>query len=202
VNRTAVRLAVLLAGLLPLQLAAQQVTITGRVVAGAQPVANQPVSLHRVASGGGATLAVDTTAADGRFELRYQPAQDGSIHFVATRYEGKLYIGETFRQPISGEYRLPVGPGATPIELGEATRTPGQATPAVDPAGQRAGLWVIVIAVIVLGGILLLTARSRAPHARRLLVEIAQLDNREEHSAQPDYTAQRAELIRRLRESV
>jgi hypothetical protein len=202
VNRIAVRLVVLLGGLLPLHLSAQQATISGRVFAGDKPVANQPVSLHRVTGGGGSTLAVDTTAADGRFDLSYDPAQSDAVHFVATRFEGKLYIGDTFRQPITGEYRLPVGPGATPIELGEATRAPAEGTPARDPAGQTAGLWVIAISVLVLGGIVALTARPRTPHSRRLLVEIAQLDNREEQSAQPDYTTQRAELIRRLRESV
>jgi hypothetical protein len=202
VNRITVRLAVLLGGLLPLNLAAQQATITGRVLAGDQAVANQPVSLHRVTSAGGNTLAVDTTGADGRFELRYDAVPGDALHFVATRYEGKLYIGETFRQPISGEYRVPVGPGATPIELGETTRTPGESAVPEDRSGRTAGLVVIAIAVLILGGIVAVTARPRAPHARRLLVEIAQLDNREEQSAQPNYADQRAELIRRLRESV
>jgi hypothetical protein len=186
--------------LLPLSVTAQQRMITGRVVAGSQPVANQPVSLHRVTNAGGSTISVDTTAADGSFQLPFDSFQGEALHFVATRWEGQLYIGDTFRQPVSGEYRLAVGPGVTPIEVGDAVRTTPEAPP-VDRSGQTAGLVVILVAALVLGGIIAWAARPRPAQVRRLLLEIAALDNRHDQATLGNYDVQRSELLRRLRES-
>lgn len=190
---------VLLAGLLPLNVAAQE-RIVGRVVAGSQPVADQLVSLHRVTNEGGSTISVDTTAADGSFELRFDSFQGNGLHFVATRWQGQLYIGETFRQPVTGEYRLAVGPGATPIELGEAVRSQPEAPP-LDRSGRLAGLMVILVSTVVLAAIVGWAARPRPAHARRLLLEIAQLEERHAQDTLSNYDLQRAELLRRLRES-
>jgi hypothetical protein len=184
---------------LPLPGAAQQV-IRGRVFAGAQPVPNQPVSLHRVTATGGATLAVDTTADDGLFEMRYEPGAGEAVFFVATRYEDQLYIGETFRQPFQGEYRVPVGPGATPIDL-SATSGPAQPPAPQNDSSRTAGMMVILVSAIVLGGLVLLAARPRAANTRRLLVEIADLDNRNDEAPVTNYKLLRSDLLRRLRES-
>ena len=179
-------------------LSAQQV-MRGQVLAGSQPVPNQPVSLHRVTESGGSTLATDTTDAIGNFELAFDASESG-VRFVATRYEGKLYIGDTFRDGSPTEYLLRVGPGATPIELGN---TRGTSTPAAPPAapGNRAGLAVLIVSGVVLAAVFLLAARSRGSPVRKLLVEIADLDNRHEASPVAGYAQERAELLRRLRES-
>ena len=192
-------LPILLSAALPLSTPAQQV-IRGRVLAGSQPVPRQPVSLHRVTSTGGSTLATDTTADDGLFEMRYDPGVGEAVFFVATRYEDELYIGETFRQPIGGEYRVAVGPGATPINLGTATG-PAQPPRPPEKSTRTAGMMVIVVATLVLGGIVLLAARPRAANTRRLLVQIADLDNRNTEAPVTNYQLLRSDLLRRLRES-
>jgi hypothetical protein len=199
VNRTTLHLSMLLAGLLPLRVAAQESTITGRVLAADQPVANQTVALHRVTGAGGTTISVDTTAADGRFELHFEPVQGEAIHFVGTRWEGQLFIGPTFRQPPSGEYRLPVGPGATPIKMAEEFDQPSEAP--ADRAGQFAGLMVILVTSVLVGSIVWWAAWPRPSHARRLMLEIAELDNRHAQTALTNYEVQRSDLLRRLRES-
>lgn len=182
--------------LLPAQ---QAPVLNGRVMAGLNAVANQPVSLHRVTGSGGNTLATDTTDADGRFVLPLgAPAGNDGVLFVATRYEGKLYIGDTFRNDPPPGYALRVGPGATPIELGTSASPPPAAAPT---RTNRAGITVLLVSAILLGGIFFLAVRRRAVSGRQLLVEIADLDNRNEVTALPGYSQQRAELVRRLRES-
>ena len=182
--------------LLPAQ---QGPVLNGRVMAGVNAVPNQPVSLHRVTGSGGNTLATDTTDADGRFVLPLGPPTEGDgVLFVATRYEGKLYIGDTFRGDPPAGYALRVGAGATPIELGTPASTPAPAAP---PETNRAGIAVLLVSAILLGGIFFLAMRRRAGSGRQLLVEIAELDNRNEVTTLPTYAQQRAELLRRLRES-
>ena len=179
--------------------AQEQQVLNGRVMAGLNAVPNQPVSLHRVTGSGGNTLATDTTDADGRFVLSIGPPAPGDgVLFVATRYEGKLYIGDTFRGDPPPGYALRVGPGATPIELGTPAAAP---TAPSRPETNRAGLAVLLVSAILLGGIFFLATRRRSVSGRQLLVEIADLDNRNEVTALPSYAQQRAELLRRLRES-
>ncbi len=181
--------------------AQESLTLRGKVWAGNGPVAGQPVALHRVTAAGGQTISADTTAEDGSFSLTLDTLNAEGVNFVATRYQGKLYIGDTFRGELPVEYMLPVGPGATPLDFGPAaTSTP------VAPArqSQTAGFIIIlgaVIALIALIGLIALGARRRAPPLRQLLVEIADLDNRHEVVPIPLYAQQREELLRRLRES-
>ena len=180
---------------------AQTKHIEGQVRAGAAAIANQPVSLHRVTNQGGSTIATDTTDRAGRFSFDYDPEGGEAIHFVATRYEGQLYIGETFRDaPTAGEYIVAVGPNATPINLGPAVGTTPPPRPA-DPASRRAGAAVIAAVVSLSVLIVYLVSRRKTSPTRRLLVEIADLDNRHEARAISDYHEQRNELLRRLRES-
>ena len=185
---------------------AQYPAVIGRVLAGSQPVPNQLVSLHRVTEAGGSTVATDTTDETGQFELRLDGAQSGGVQFVATRYEGQLYIGDTFRDNPPAPYIVSVGPGATPVDFGAgtpgATTPPAQVAPTpVGPDSKGAGAAVIAIAAGILAAILFLTSRQGTPPARRLLVEIADLDNRNEQAPVSKYEEQRAELLRRLRES-
>jgi hypothetical protein len=174
--------------------------LRGRVLAGGQPVANQSVALHRVTQAGeGFTLDQAVTDSLGRFELRLDSVGAGDgVMFAASRYQGELYIGQTFRQLPASEYELLVGPGATPIDL-NAAATEESSTPS--PDHPRAGLTVILVGIILLSTIFGLALRNRIPPERRLLVEIAQLDNRNAATPLPRYEEQRAELVRRLRES-
>lgn len=181
-------------------LSAQQTNVLrGRVVAGGQPVADQPVALHRVTSDDGRTISADTTAADGTFELMLDTAGLPGLRFVATRYQSELYIGEMFRDELPADYVLRVGPGGTPLNLGAATTS--RPAPRPPRESNSAGIVIIVVAAIGLAGLLLFAARPRRSPIRQLLVEIADLDNRNEVSPLAQYDRQRAELLRRLRES-
>jgi hypothetical protein len=122
----------------------------------------------------------------------------GALHFVATRYQGKLYTGEIMRDEFPESYLLRVGPGATPLDFGPA------AAPAPAVAKRQSpvtGLAIVAGALLALGGIIALATKRRAPVQRQLLVEIADLDNRNEDAPIPQYAQQREELLRRLRES-
>ena len=194
------RLLVVASGLWATPAAGQRKPVLeGRVLAGDRPVADLQVSLHRVTSTGGTTLGTDTTDENGRFTLTLDGLGGEAVLFVATRYEGELYIGEPIREVPTGPYLVKVGPGATPIDL---TTTPtAQPTVPAQPDNPRAGLMVIVVSVLALSIVFGLAARPRVPAGRRLLVEIAELDNRHAASPLADYEQQRAELLRRLHES-
>lgn len=182
--------------------AAGQQIINGRVVAGTAPVPDQVVSLHHVTDDGGNTLATATTDEAGRFEFAVANLPSQGIFFAATRYENQLYIGEPFRrseQP--ADYVVAVGPGATPIELGGAGAAT-QAPPPPSPSERRAGLVVVLITALLFGGVAVLMIRKNTPPQRRVLLEIAELDER--NAARPirDYENRRRLLVDRLRETV
>jgi hypothetical protein len=140
------------------------------------------------------------TDAEGRFTLVVDTARPPGVTFVGTRYEDRLYIGDPFRDVIPADYLVRVGPGATPIEFGNTQNSPVTPQAGSNPGG--GGAAIIVIALLGLGALIWIAfARGRTPQSRRLLVEIANLDNRQEITALPDYDDQRAELLRRLRES-
>jgi hypothetical protein len=173
--------------------------LRGRVLAGGQPVPNQPVALHRVTNEGqGFTLDTTTTDLAGRFELQMDTLGLPGVLFAAARYQGELYIGQTFRSVPTSEYQLMVGPDATPIDLN--TPPPADNAP-VGPDNLRAGLAVIVVGVVLLSLVFGFALRHRVPPERRLLLEIAELDNRNVAAPMATYEEQRAELVRRLRES-
>jgi hypothetical protein len=173
--------------------------LRGRVLAGGQPVANQPVALHRVTNEGeGFTLDTTTTDLAGRFELQIDTLGLPGVLFAAARYQGELYIGQTFRSVPTSEYQLMVGPGATPIDLD--TPPPDDTAPP-GPDNPRAGLAVIAVGVVLLSLVFGFALRHRIPPERRLLLEIAELDNRNATTPVARYEEQRAELVRRLRES-
>ena len=72
--------------------AQQQRTLKGRLIADGQPVANHPVALHRVTDAEGRILSIDTTAADGTFELVLDTAgrPDSTLPAPATRVSSTL----------------------------------------------------------------------------------------------------------------
>lgn len=180
---------------------AQQRTLKGRVLAGSQPVAGQAVTLHRVTDGGGETLATDTTDAQGGFSFEYAPAGE-AIHFGATRYQNQLYIGETFREaPVQPDYTISVGPGATPINLGPVRPEAAAQPPPADNSARKAGIMIVVTVALLGVSIFAFAMSRRTDPRRRLLIEVADLDNRHADAPLDNYEAQRAELLRRLRET-
>ena len=165
-------------------------------MAGGRPVPNQPVALHRVNNEGeGFTLDTSVTDSTGRFELKIDTLGLPGVLFAAARYQNELYIGQTFRTLPTTEYLLLVGPGATPIDLDN----PPPADEPVGPDNPAAGLAVIAVGVVLMSVIFGFALRQRIPPERRLLVEIAQLDNRNSTNPVAKYEEQRAELVRRLR---
>ena len=180
---------------------AQNAVLRGRVLAAGAPVPGQPIALHHVADTGGSTLGTDTTDAQGRFEIALATLPSVGVLFAATRYQDQLYVGEPFRgNELPGDYVLLVGPGATPIDFSGIQANPAGAVQRTD--NRTAGLIVVLVAALALGGGAFLLWRRSLPPRRRLLVEIAELDER--HTAKPvrDYELKRRALIERLRETV
>lgn len=178
---------------------AQQAVLRGRVVnAAGEPVGDQAVSLHRVSAAGGTTVARATSGADGRFELTMTAAPSDALYFAATRYDGGLYIGTPFRlpAPAGSEYVIVVGPGATEaaailqqaLSGGAGTDAAGAGTDAaagtdavVDAQDQGTAEWPLALAIASTAAAAALvgwrwTARRRMPARRRLLLELAELE--------------------------
>jgi len=175
--------------------------LRGRVTAGTDPVPNQVVTLHRVSDiGTGGTVDEDTTAADGTFVLSTSSIDTSSIYFVATMYENDLYIGDTFKASYTGEYSLPVGPGAVPIRFdGQGSQAaPDQLRTRED---RIAGTVVILAGLLIVGGIVWLFVRPRPSPIRPMLMEIARLDEEYEQNPTEANRARRAELVRKIREA-
>lgn len=172
------------------------------------PVAGITVSLHRVNDEGGMEVGKGVSDAAGNFEIEIDPALEGGVFFAATRFEGTLYMGEPFRSltDLPAEYRVVVGEGG--FAGGPAVQPAPNSAP--DPADERRGLGVILIFAaigIAAIGLPIIRYRQGPYRARRILVEIAELD--EDFSSQPaetqaieepDYRARRAALYSRLEE--
>jgi hypothetical protein len=145
-----------------------QNTIRGRVhdEKGA-PVPNIQVLLHRVTVEGGGTVHADTSQADGTFTLVAPPETDSAaIFFVAVRDAGELFMGEMMRLPFPDSLEYSIEAGDDPVRMPEP----------VPPQDRRAGLFVIIGGVLLVTAVLLFAFRRRVPEHRRLLVELANLD--------------------------
>ena len=198
----------------PLPTGAQEVpgALDGQVIGpDGSPVSGQVVVLHRVAGGSGATVAEDTSDAEGRFTLRFEPASDEATatYFVASRWEGELYIGPPFRTPIdtAGDYTMQVGvPGTSASTLlGTAAQRP-QPMAAPAPFPYRTWLFLIIplLVMALAAGYLLTRGRGRL-RRRQLLLEIARLDETFEAELEEGaiadsapYWAERRSLLERL----
>ena len=146
------------------------------------PLAEQTVVLHRVQASAGETVAETTTAADGRFELAFPQVTDTlAIYFVATRYEGELYIGAPFRagEQTPGGQVIQVGlPGtsATALLDGAPSAIP---RPMGRPLTNRNWLlFAIPLVGVAAVGVYALVPRHRIPADRALLIRIAEIDER------------------------
>jgi hypothetical protein len=170
-------------GLVPFAPAAgQESVLAGRALdAGERPVAGLEVMLHRVTPAGGATIARDTTAADGGFTLRAEASDDDPVYFVAARFEGQIQIGPMLRMPFP--------------ESGYVLRVGAPSGPPAPAAGRAA--WIVGV-LAVLG--MAIVFGVRPPSRRRLLLQLARLE--EARAAGIDDGArarQRARIRTRLR---
>lgn len=173
--------------------------LVGRVIdAEGRAVAGVTVSVHRVSASGGAEVARSTADAEGRFELAFDTDSAGT-YFVATRYEGGLYVGPMFRDLSEAppDYVLVVG--RDPVAIGA-----GPAVSSTPPP--RPSTWPLLLAIGAVGaGVVLLpiaTRRSRPRAARMLLHELAILEERraEGRVADAEYVEARTTLRNRLRD--
>ena len=164
--------------------AAQQNTIVvrGRVLGpDNNMLAAQRVVLHRVDSSGGSTVAEDTSAADGRFELRVAASADtGAVYFIASRYQEELFIGPPFRPQAAdtAEQFLQVGvPGTSADQLlrGDAPGAESTGRPATTRS------WILLLIPllgVVAVSLYALLSRNRISPERSLLIRVAELDER------------------------
>jgi hypothetical protein len=152
-----------------------QNTIRGRVHdENGAPVPNIQVLLHRVTVEGGGTVHADTSQADGTFTLVAPPETDSAaIFFVAVRDAGELFMGEMMRLPFPDSLEYSIEAGDDPVRLPEP----------VPPQDRRAGLFVIIGGVLLVTAVLLFAFRRRVPEHRRLLVELANLDENDHSTA-------------------
>jgi hypothetical protein len=172
---------------LPSAVAAQQDTleIRGRVLGPDNSgVAGQRVLLHRVAGMEGANIAETTTSEDGAFVLRAESLGDTvGVYFVATRYEGELYIAPAFRAiDVAGGLTqdLQVGvPGTSATALLEGAGQGAAPIAMGRPATSRNWLLLIIpLLGVAAMALYALVPRTRMAPDRALLIRIAELDER------------------------
>jgi hypothetical protein len=195
-------LAVLLtAAPLPAQ---QEVIVRGHVLGPDNAVLpDHRVVLHRVDATGGATIAEATSDESGRFELRAEATTDtAAVYFVASRYDGELYIGDMFR-PAPGvtEQAIQVGIAAASASAMMEGQMP-MPRPGRPDEGRNWLLLIIPLVGVIGVAVYALLPRNRIASDRALLIRVAELDERLE-SAPPaqreSLLAQRSELISQLR---
>ncbi|HEX6134824.1 MAG TPA: carboxypeptidase-like regulatory domain-containing protein [Longimicrobiales bacterium] len=152
--------------------------------AGNAPLAGQRVVLHRVRNAEGATVAETVTGDAGEFEMRLPADPDTSaIYFVATSFDGELYIGAPFRAgadvpPQIVQVGVP-GTSASAL-LGGGMTQPGAV--AVPPTSRSWLLFAIPLLGIAAVVIYMLVPRGRMPAERALLIRVAELDERMQHA--------------------
>ena len=205
----------LAAALLPAAARAQANVLAGRVIGpDGEPVAGQSVVLHRVAGGAGATVAQAIADDNGNFALRFDaPDLDSdAAYFVAARWQGELFLGPPFRTPVdsAADYTLQVGvPGTSASVLlgsGQASAGPPPQAAAEEPFPYRTWLLLIIpLLVMALATGYFLTRGRGAGRRRRLLLEIAELDETFESELEHGeiansrlYWAERRALLERL----
>jgi hypothetical protein len=152
------------------------------------PVPNIEVLLHRVTTTtGGSTVDSDTSDAAGAFTLVAPPETDSAaIFFVAVREGGELFMGEMMRLPFPDTLEYFVEAGDDPVRLPEP----------VAPQDRRAGLFVILAGAALVLAVLAFALRRRVPEHRRLLVELANLDDSDKS---PAAVRRRKHLYERLK---
>jgi hypothetical protein len=196
-------------------LAAQTVTLEGRLLDGSgSPLPAELVVLHAVISGtGGELVGRDSADAEGRFRFEVVPSAD-AVYFAALRRGDTLYVGPPVRLPeelpevyllvVSPESALTMGPASSGTGPGFAPPPPRRVA-----AGRGTFPWLIGLLAAVgawLAYRRYATRRDPDEERRWLLVELAELDERFadrqdlEPGARAEYVRRRAQLERRIRE--
>lgn len=186
--------------------AGQGIRVAGRVIApGDTPVAGQTIVLHRVTAAGGVLLGEATSDDAGRFVVEADGAvPDSSVFFVATRYEGRLYLGPMLRPPIGeNEVTLEVGDPARALNLfNTAPPVPPASLPGSATGTPRRWFLLLVPLAGLIGLAVRATSRATGPSPeRRLLIRLASLDNRHADTDAADdagYVRQRRRLLDEL----
>jgi hypothetical protein len=185
---------------------AQDLSIAGRVLGpDGAPVAGQRLLFHRVTNAGGELLAEGTSDGEGRFTLTAEAQAAGGVYFVATRYEGQLYIGPLLRPPFpaGSEYVVQVGvPGVGDVSSLTAAAPPAATGPvAAAPAGAPRSPGAVFAAVLLTLAIATgahLAVRGAGPsRRRRALIRLARIADGAERVPERE----RRELMRRVTET-
>ena len=199
--RAALLILAALSGSAPLN---AQSVISGRVVdPGNKPVANVEVLLHAITESSGSQIDKDTSRNDGRFELRVNSVDPKSIYFVAVTYNGQLYMGDMLRPPFPSGQEYIVQVGVNPVDFGASSAPPStnvEFAPGDRADDGRAGTIVIVVAIAVIAGVIIVVLHRRPPEHRRLLVELARIEDEIATGSGPDAVLERrrSELRNRL----
>jgi hypothetical protein len=202
-------LAIIVAGIVSAgSVHAQDLVVRGRVIGPDNAgMSGQRVVLHRVDESGGFTIAEAISGEEGRFELSAPATTDTTgVYFVAARYDEELYIGPPFRpaEDAGGEQLIQVGvPAMSATAMMEGGGMQGFGM----PAQQQSRNWLLIIVPLLgVGAVIVyaLASRNSIPRERRLLIRVAELDERMD-SAPPgqrdSLLEERAQLMAQLRES-
>lgn len=178
-----------------------------------EPLGHIPVVLHRVGEEGGAFVATDTTNPEGRFRFMFE-ADDSAVHFVALRYEDRMYIGPAVHgggDP--GDYVVRVEPGSEAGAIASALSGPRSATPAGSPTvgagagtarGSDEGAFILVglLALAATGAFLIAAPRYRRNRTRDALIELATAENALAGGDDPEERARWEAIRDRLRKQL
>lgn len=179
-----------------------QTTISGKVVDPQnKPVGNIAVFLHGVGGSTGGEVAHDTSSADGSFELSVPTVDPKLVYFVAVAWNGQLYIGEMLKAPFPTNREYVVQVGVNPVDLGGQEPEPPSALPEAQERDRSAGIAVIIAASGLLAIVAAIVLGRSPPARRRMLVQLARLENEIDATPSDTETLQkrRAELRARLR---
>jgi hypothetical protein len=171
-----------------------------------KPLPGQAVVLHRVTGSNGLTVATGTSESDGSFRLRVTDvttASEDAVYFLAARYNQELYIGDAFKAPFdtTADHNVRVGVAETSARalvsgVGDDPAVP-QAPPPKDPT--RWLIFIMPALALIALIVMLFGPRGRVPARRRILLEIAKLDESNATTGgSSEYEQQRAALLAKL----
>jgi hypothetical protein len=209
ISKLAVITSLIVATALPVSAQTGSGIVRGHVIGpDGKPLSKQAVVLHRVAGASGLTVATGTSEKDGSFRLTVADAAsaaDDAVYFLAARYKEELYLGDAFKAPFDTtmDHTVQVGVAATSARAllgattgGDAQGALPQATAPADPT--RWLIFIMPALAIIALVVMLFGPRGRIPPRRRVLLEIAKLDEAEGGSGNAAYRDRRAALIAQL----
>jgi hypothetical protein len=162
-----------------------------------EPLAGEPVALHRVGGGAGAFVGTDTTGADGRFQ--FELASDSAVYFAAVRYQGRMYIGPAVQAGVAApaaNYVLQVDPAneagavASALSGSQAARPRTTAPGGAGSSDAGALMLVGLLALAAALAFFFAAPRYREKRTRQTLIELAAVENDLADSPDPKDRAQ------------